>query len=351
MLAVLLAALVYALLLPSSASAGPILPPLDFCQLVASHCVTLEIGTVNGNGSGTITSSPAGINCTVNAGVKSGDCSEKFTFPTSQATLSVILTATAATGSGACWKYCSVDSDYKPTDGIGIADLPDGYQWTESLFSFRLTKQSLLVTKTGAGTGKVTSEPAGIDCGATCSGSFDYGTQVSLTATPDAGAVFRTWTGACSGQGATCTLTITKATSTNAVFELPTADGGTTMTPLPPPGGPTGSAAGGGASGGQADAEVDADVIGANTGKSRIGKRIVRLELNLDEQVSARLTLVRAGKTLATKQIAKVKPGNRVLILTVPGNVASGKASLRFELKDAVGNTFSGKRRIRIPGK
>ena len=36
--------------------------------------------------------------------------------------------------------------------------------------------------------------------------AFDYGTSVSLTATRDAGAVFKTWTGACNGQGATCSL-------------------------------------------------------------------------------------------------------------------------------------------------
>ena len=57
------------------------------------------------------------------------------------------------------------------------------------------------------------------------------------------------------------------------------------------------------------------------------------------------------GKTLATKQIGKVKAGNRVLTLAVPGNVARGKASLRFELKDAAGNTFSGKRGIRVVAK
>jgi hypothetical protein len=312
--------------------------------------VTVEIGTVDGNGSGTITSSPAGIHCTVNAGVKTGDCIKNFTFPTSQTTLSVTLTATAATGSGACQKYCSMDSDYKPTTSIEATGMPDGYKWTENLFSFRLTKQSLSVTKTGAGTGKVTSQPAGIDCGATCAGSFDYGTQVSLTATPDAGAVFKTWTGACNGQGATCKLTVTAETSTNAVFELPTADGGTTDTG----GAGTGGTTGGGAAGGggqEADAAVEVDVIGATGGKSRIGRRVVRLELSLDEKVSATLMLVRGGKTVVKKTIANVSAGDRVLTILVPKRMAKGKASLRFALTDAAGNTFVGKRGIRIPAK
>jgi hypothetical protein len=38
-------------------------------------------------------------------------------------------------------------------------------------------------TVTLAGTGTVTSSPAGIDCGATCSGDFDGGTMATLTAT------------------------------------------------------------------------------------------------------------------------------------------------------------------------
>src|SRR5438093_79780 len=43
--------------------------------------------------------------------------------------------------------------------------------------------QTLSVTRSGSGTGTVTSEPAGIDCGGTCSADFDDGTLVTLTAT------------------------------------------------------------------------------------------------------------------------------------------------------------------------
>ena len=42
----------------------------------------------------------------------------------------------------------------------------------------------LTVTKAGAGTGTVTSAPAGITCGATCAAAFASGTPVTLTATP-----------------------------------------------------------------------------------------------------------------------------------------------------------------------
>ena len=60
----------------------------------------------------------------------------------------------------------------------------------------------LTVTKAGTGGGTVSSTPAGIDCGPTCSASFDDGTSVTLTATANANATFTGWSGAgCSGPG------------------------------------------------------------------------------------------------------------------------------------------------------
>ena len=44
----------------------------------------------------------------------------------------------------------------------------------------------LTVTKSGNGTGGVTSKPAGIDCGSTCT-RRSPGTSITLTAAPDAG--------------------------------------------------------------------------------------------------------------------------------------------------------------------
>jgi len=73
----------------------------------------------------------------------------------------------------------------------------------------------LTVSKTGAGA--VTSNPAGINCGSTCTASFNSGTTVTLTATPSAGSVFAGWSGACSGTGP-CSLTLSAATSTAATF-------------------------------------------------------------------------------------------------------------------------------------
>src|SRR5437016_2167747 len=45
----------------------------------------------------------------------------------------------------------------------------------------------LAVARAGLGSGTVTSAPAGITCGTSCSGSYASGTAVTLTATPDVG--------------------------------------------------------------------------------------------------------------------------------------------------------------------
>ena len=76
---------------------------------------------------------------------------------------------------------------------------------------------TLNVSKTGPGSGTVTSAPAGIDCGATCSDSFAGNSTVTLTATPAAGSAFAGWGGACSGTGA-CTVTMNAAKTVTATF-------------------------------------------------------------------------------------------------------------------------------------
>ncbi len=48
----------------------------------------------------------------------------------------------------------------------------------------------------------MTSSPAGINCGSTCSAQFDQGTQVTLSANPAPGSAFAGWSGGgCSGTG------------------------------------------------------------------------------------------------------------------------------------------------------
>ncbi|MFH0954847.1 MAG: Ig-like domain-containing protein [Candidatus Micrarchaeota archaeon] len=82
---------------------------------------------------------------------------------------------------------------------------------------------SLSVTKSGTGTGTVASTPGGIDCGSTCSAPFSSGTLVTLTATPNAGSAFSSWSGACTGTGNPCTVTMDVNKTTNATFTLDTS--------------------------------------------------------------------------------------------------------------------------------
>ncbi len=85
----------------------------------------------------------------------------------------------------------------------------------------------LTVERIGTGSGTVSSDPAGIDCGSDCSEPFLEGTKVTLTAAPAPGSAFDHWTGGgCTGSGA-CTTTMSTSRIAKAVF---TAVGQRTLT-------------------------------------------------------------------------------------------------------------------------
>ncbi|WP_240099079.1 InlB B-repeat-containing protein [Thermomonas flagellata] len=149
------------------------------------------------SGSGKVTSSPAGIDC-------GSTCSASFDNGTA-----VTLTASPASGqtftgwSGDCSgsaSPCTVAMTQARS--VGAAFAPVRYTLSVSL----------------SGSGKVTSSPAGIDCGSTCSASFDNGTAVTLTATPASGQTFTGWSGDCSGSATACTVAMGQARSVGASF-------------------------------------------------------------------------------------------------------------------------------------
>jgi hypothetical protein len=70
----------------------------------------------------------------------------------------------------------------------------------------RNARPAVTIVKAGEGTGTVTSNPAGIDCGSACSSAFDLG-PITLTAVPAVGSALTSWSGTCSGTGPTCTFT------------------------------------------------------------------------------------------------------------------------------------------------
>lgn len=69
------------------------------------------------------------------------------------------------------------------------------------------------------GGGAVTSEPAGIACGSTCSASFPFGSTVSLWSEPAEGYRLEGWSGACTGTGP-CVVTMGADTSVTAAFQM-----------------------------------------------------------------------------------------------------------------------------------
>ncbi|NOS81443.1 MAG: hypothetical protein HOP32_07680 [Nitrospira sp.] len=77
-----------------------------------------------------------------------------------------------------------------------------------------------------AGSGNVTSNPTGLNCGATCSADFSNGTAVTLTAT---GAGFTGWSGGCTGTGA-CVVTLNANTAVTATFTAVPGNANVTVT-------------------------------------------------------------------------------------------------------------------------
>jgi len=78
----------------------------------------------------------------------------------------------------------------------------------------------LTVTFTGAGTGTVSSSPAGINnCTASCSSAFATGTQVTLTATQNGSSTFGGWVAGCDiVSGNVCTVTMNNSRTAAVAF-------------------------------------------------------------------------------------------------------------------------------------
>jgi uncharacterized repeat protein (TIGR02543 family) len=78
------------------------------------------------------------------------------------------------------------------------------------------------VTRAGPGSGTVTSNPTGINCGNACTANFKP-TPLTLTAVPAVGSTFTGWSGACVATTATCTFTPTTVSTNNvtATFMAP----------------------------------------------------------------------------------------------------------------------------------
>jgi Divergent InlB B-repeat domain len=115
--------------------------------------------------------------------------------------------------------------DAEPTalalDGAGKVYATSGNTEAASLDAFGPTvaAASLAVAKTGAGEGTVTSDPAGIDCGAACKAEYNAGSEVTLTAVPAPGSEFAGWSGGGCSLSRICHLTVVGNVEVSAEFE------------------------------------------------------------------------------------------------------------------------------------
>ena len=160
-----------------------------------SHTVAV---TRAGTGTGRVTSTPTGIDC-------GRDCGGRFRPGTS-----VTLTATPSAGS----RFAGWTGITGCGSNAVCTFVIDANVAVTATFVTRL----VTVTKAGVGTGTVTSNPAGINCGATCTGRFLPGATVTLTATAASGSRFDGWSGACTGTALTCTLSMTQDRAVTATF-------------------------------------------------------------------------------------------------------------------------------------
>jgi GH25 family lysozyme M1 (1,4-beta-N-acetylmuramidase) len=71
----------------------------------------------------------------------------------------------------------------------------------------------------GSGGGTVSSSPAGVECGATCTASFRVGSTVTLTAGADSASDFAGWSGGCGGIDPVCAVTVSSPITVVATFD------------------------------------------------------------------------------------------------------------------------------------
>jgi uncharacterized repeat protein (TIGR02543 family) len=164
--------------------------------------------TVAKNGSGKVYSTPTAIFC-------GSVCKFSFMYNT-RVSLTVIAEpgATFVGWGGACTGTSNICSVLMGNNLNVVANFTN-YQPT------------LSVSKSGTGTGLVVSNDVPgiipkINCGSTCSASYAIGTTVTLTARPDTGSIFTSWSGCNSVAGMNCTVSMQSSTYVTATFTRPT---------------------------------------------------------------------------------------------------------------------------------
>jgi hypothetical protein len=170
--------------------------------VVTSFSLALQFA---GDGSGSVSSDPAGLDCT-------SGCSADF-----PAGRLVVLTPMAAADSVfAGWENCGT------TDGDRCLILMNQAREVHARFDIP-RGPSLDVLLVGEGSGVVTSNFAGIACGADCHEEYARSATIVLTAAPDNTSSFTGWSGCDSTDRDQCTVLVDRQRVVSAHFSrLPT---------------------------------------------------------------------------------------------------------------------------------
>jgi hypothetical protein len=339
------------------------------------------------DGAGKVTSSRSQLSQSI-------DCPSRCDAKFQQGEQATLTAETAAGSKFVRWQgggpYCTTDATCRYP----------AFRTTSIKAVFELPPLELRVTRAGAGGGTVTSQPAGISCGSTCSASFSRGTTVGLSAQPDGNSQFAGWSDACSGQGA-CSVTLQQATSVAARFEpiqdqlqvtkSGTGAGAGTVTSLPggiacgaacaaafargtgvqlhaQPGAAARFVGWSGACSGTSDctltiqgpAAVDARFVrsapvcatrsAAGFGASvKTRPRRVVATIRLQGRASARLRLYRGRQMVVGKAFAGLGKGARTLRLNVPSSLRRGTYRVALRLTDGCGGSRMFTKNVTVP--
>lgn len=154
--------------------------------------------TVSGNGLGSVTDSSATVVCATTTGC-TGNGGVTYAYPTGT---HIVLTETAGSSSTFVGWTGNAGCNTASTCTFTL----NGYQAIVATFT---SVGPFTIEVTVVGDGRVTSSPAGIDCGSTCTAEFSSGTVVTLSTSAALGAYFAGWAnGGCSGLNV-CTVTST----------------------------------------------------------------------------------------------------------------------------------------------
>ena len=355
----------------------------------------LAVKFSDNDGGATVSANPAGVPC--DPAEEPGDATFCRAYPPHTR---VALTVTAGTTPFRGWNE---QGDYlcEPTNAatctIAVEDQPT---WAGARFANEPPPQlattisvEFKLRKAGNGSGRVTASK--LDCGTVCTVSYGFGKPITLTANPDDGSLFDGWNGVCARTQLTCSFPAGPITSIRVAF---TKDATAPTTPGTPvigsrtrssiaiswagstdnvrvagyrvylndaPAGETQATAytlEGLKCGRSYAVAVDAvdglgnrsqrasvttqtqpcalaaRLAGVGVGRAR-GARVVIVTVRVNRATTARLRLLRGGRTVVTGRFG-VAPGANKLRLRVPRKVARGSYRLVTTLVNPDGGTL-----------